>query len=224
MDDRKYTPKNVTISCITCGVSHTYPHQTGMHKKHCSPECRVKHQISRARIRKETVYPKCSVDGCANSATRVGAGMCEKHYGRQRRGVSLADKVHAFRYKTSHGYIVLADHVHPLASKRYGRVAEHRKVAYDMNGGICPPCYWCGALIDWDGSHIDHLDEVKDNNAPENLVVACSACNRLRGATLPFLARVKPERFAQLMQHIMAYHRTHHNSEAQARDKERKRT
>lgn len=214
MDNRKYNPKNVTISCLTCGAAHTYLHQTGMLRKHCSPECRVKHQIKRARIRKETVYPKCSVEDCSNPATRVGAGICEKHFGRKRRGVPLSNRVYTFRYKTSHGYIVLVDHSHPLA-KKDGRVAEHRKVAYDVNGGVCPPCYWCGSQIEWGISHIDHLDEVKDNNSAENLVVACSACNRLRGATLPFLARVKPERFAQLIQHIMAYHEAHHSSEKQ---------
>ena len=90
---------------------------TGAKRKHCSPECRVKWQTIRAKIRKPK-YPPCSVAGCDSPAVRVGAGMCEKHYGRVRRGAGLEDKVPTYRYITGAGYVVLLLPEHPLANKQ----------------------------------------------------------------------------------------------------------
>lgn len=72
---------------------------------------------------------------------------------------------------------------HPIASIS-GLMLLHRKVLYDAIGPGPHPCYWCGVAVDWavGASAIrnlvaDHIDHDKSNNAPENLVAACNACN-----------------------------------------------
>ena len=68
---------------------------------------------------------------------------------------------------------------HPL-SMANGCVYEHRKVVYDRYGETLPPCEKCGKEVTWKTAHIDHIDEVVDNNADSNLRVLCRACNVMR--------------------------------------------
>lgn len=71
---------------------------------------------------------------------------------------------------------------HPLANDE-GMVAEHRKVLYDRIGPGPHPCHWgCGRELDWGGQggiQADHLNGIKDDNRPENLVQSCQSCNRI---------------------------------------------
>ena len=46
---------------------------------------------------------------------------------------------------------------------------------------------------------VDHLNEVKTDNRPENLVISCNRCNRARGAAAVILSRITPDRFEQLL-------------------------
>lgn len=82
------------------------------------------------------------------------------------------------------GYVVLRyQHGHPLAS-HHGELLEHRAVLYAKIGPGSHPCHWCGKLREWGGAggiHVDHLDEDKLNNDPENLVPSCKQCNGNRG-------------------------------------------
>jgi hypothetical protein len=94
-------------------------------------------------------------------------------------------------------YRVLRVPGHPLAND-VGDVYHHRLVAYADRHGICGPCHWCGVALDWPEAVIDHLNEDKADNRPENLVVACNDCNRGRGAILSFLWRLQSERFDQV--------------------------
>ena len=79
---------------------------------------------------------------------------------------------------------------HPLAHR--GAVREHRKVLYDAVGPGPHECHWnetygCGRIsLEWGGLQgdslcVDHLDHDRTNNAPENLVPSCIACNLRRG-------------------------------------------
>lgn len=89
----------------------------------------------------------------------------------------------------SNGYFILHGHKdHPLADKA-GNLAEHRKVLYDKIGPGPHPCHWnaiskCGKLsMEWGGVGgicVDHLDDVKTNNDPLNLVPSCRGCNGSR--------------------------------------------
>lgn len=202
---REYTPKPVTSACVTCGVEFTYTYTVGMRRKHCSTDCREQYKASRRPLI-ESRYPPCSVDGCESPACRVSAGLCEKHYGRKRRGVPLdAEPEFAYRYKTGAGYVVLGNSKHPLAKGIDARVHEHRVVAFDSHAGVCPGCFWCGVALDWERAVIDHLDENKENNTPSNLVVACSPCNRARGAMLPFIKRMTDSAFQTFIAQASKY-------------------
>lgn len=87
-----------------------------------------------------------------------------------------------------YGYVILTGQQgHPLAAKN-GAISEHRKVLYDKIGPGVHACHWCGKQIEWLSPVramqicVDHLDEDKQNNAPENLVPSCFLCNwRCRG-------------------------------------------
>lgn len=127
----------------------------------------------------------CSVTECSAPATRVGAGLCETHYCRQRRTGTVAPRLPPAPTLRSHGYVLERDPAHPLAMK--GSVYQHRRVAYDHHGGTCPDCYWCGVTLSWASCHVDHLNGRKADNRPENLVVACAQCNRARGAFWPMV-------------------------------------
>lgn len=120
--------------------------------------------------------------------------MCEKHHARLRRNIPLSGKARSYRYKTGSGYIKLLRSEHPLADSK-GNVFEHRAVMHEQHKGLCPACYWCGVCLEWRGAVVDHLNEVKDDNRPENLVVSCNDCNRARGALLPFVKRMTGEAF-----------------------------
>lgn len=47
--------------------------------------------------------------------------------------------------------------------------------------------------MSWAQAAVDHLNEQKNDNRHENLVVSCKDCNMARGSILPFLARMRPE-------------------------------
>lgn len=73
---------------------------------------------------------------------------------------------------------------HPLANSS-GVVSEHRRALYDKIGPGLHPCHWgCGKVLEWGGILgicVDHLDDDKVNNDPDNLVPSCLVCNMQRG-------------------------------------------
>lgn len=127
--------------------------------------------------------------------------MCEKHYCRiVRRGVGPERAAFKYRYVKSEGYAVIVEPGHPLADKA-GRLYEHRAVLHAKhNHGAegCPPCYWCAATLTWKTLVVDHLNEQKMDNRPENLVPACNRCNRARGAFLTMTKRVRLDRLDEM--------------------------
>lgn len=186
--------------CPTCGKDFIQPLGTGRARKHCSDECRLRHHRVCAD-RRRAARPRCCVEGCEGRATRVRTGMCEKHYTRiVRRGVEPERAAFKYRYFKAEGYALLLEPGHPLADAG-GRVYEHRAVLYAKYGhGTqgCPGCYWCGQLLTWKTLVVDHLNEEKMDNRPENLVPACNRCNRARGAFLTMTKRVRLDRLDEM--------------------------
>lgn len=134
-------------------------------------------------------YGTCTVDGCDKGTRTRYSPLCPMHYHRQYRHgstgvVATGSDVTASkgrRYKTKHAP------KHPLASK-HGVVYVHRMVLFDAIGEGPHPCHWCKTPLSWkpkgepDAIHVDHLNDVGDDNRVENLVASCNSCNTARGA------------------------------------------
>ncbi|MCE9887885.1 HNH endonuclease [Kluyvera intermedia] len=126
---------------------------------------------------------KCKVEGCDRECKHYpGKGICQMHYFRMMRyGTYELTKVGKgkTRQRNGKGYQMLKMPDHPLVMAN-GFVYEHRKVIYDRHGEALPPCEKCGKTVTWKTVHIDHIDEVVDNNDESNLRVLCRACNVMR--------------------------------------------
>ncbi|CAM7774665.1 HNH domain-containing protein [Klebsiella michiganensis] len=124
---------------------------------------------------------KCKVEGCERECKHYPIkGICQMHYFRMmRNGTYDLVRKRNERTHNSKGYQMLRQPEHPLAMAN-GFVYEHRKVVYDRYGDNLPPCEKCGKKVTWKTAHIDHIDEVVDNNAESNLRVLCRACNVMR--------------------------------------------
>lgn len=124
----------------------------------------------------------CRVPGCDCVANRKAAGLCEKHYMRQRRHGSTdrAVVVTPGLLKHTHGYLLAHAPEHALR-RSSSRVYEHRIVYHAHHGDGPFACHWCSMTITWDDMHVDHLNDVRGDNHPDNLVASCACCNQKRG-------------------------------------------
>lgn len=128
----------------------------------------------------------CSVKGCDKPARSLNEGAwCERHYMRwYRHGDPLAGvDVNGFKAGPQRHYRrVRPPAGHPMRTKN-GAAYEHRVVLFDTIGYGPHRCHWCDAALTWGNNlHVDHLDRVKDNNDPTNLVPTCQPCNSRRAA------------------------------------------
>jgi hypothetical protein len=91
------------------------------------------------------------------------------------------------------GYVVL---VYASGKRRH----EHRMIFFKKTGRGPYACYWCGKTVlkmrgvryHPDKLVVDHLNRVRHDNRPENLVAACTLCNVTRtDVTKPFKATRK---------------------------------
>lgn len=131
----------------------------------------------------------CTVEGCGSTANRIGAGMCEKHYIRNRRRAAVQSDL-PLQYKRTtlkpgllkHTGGYLLDHApgHPL-QRQSNRVYQHRIVYHAIHGDGPFNCNWCQKVVTWDDMHVDHLDDDPTNNDSSNLVASCPPCNQARG-------------------------------------------
>lgn len=221
-------------NCKHCNQVFEHVISSGRAKEHCSPECREAYKISRRTPREEwptcsspdcgrrvraqnatkcnpcyRLEAKrragvCSVHKCTEPATRSGDGLCERHYRRVRNTGSF-DLTPRVELQTSNGYVMVKKPEHPLAAKSNGWAFQHRVVAYEKYGPGPHPCHWCGLVLPWGDLVVDHLNEVKADNRPDNLVPTCNPCNRIRGGMIPFIKRMLPERvgeFVSTLQHM----------------------
>ena len=128
----------------------------------------------------------CSVDCCSNPARSESAEYCEKHYYRMRRNGTLTLQVDANpppeATKHSEGYVLQYVPGHPLQSSPGRRVYQHRVAFYDERGAGPFECHVCGSDVTWSTMHVDHLNDVVDDNRIENLAPACPTCNQSRGS------------------------------------------
>lgn len=186
--------------CPTCHKSFSYPVGKGNDRKHCADKCRKAYQLAK-RAERHKGLPECKVHGCSNRATRIKWGCCERCHARSLRSGSVAMTLEirvGKRTRTSSGYIKLRTKGHAMADSS-GMAFEHRLVAFEMHSGQCPNCYWCGKALPWKDCAVDHLNEVKADNRPANLVVSCLRCNRGRGAMLPFIRSLRREALPMLV-------------------------
>lgn len=199
--ERRRIKKGLSLyaDCVICGVSFFKGDGSGKHKRStCSDECHKKRQAQWSREdikRRKEKNNICIIKGCRKTAVRTRNTLCEAHYYQNRRTGSFNKKIYP---KTAdHGsYVrILGSHVqnHPMRSKKSNMLYEHRMVAYDSRNGICDDCFWCGKELTWESCVIDHLNEDKHDNRPDNLLVSCPRCNRGRGAMLNLISYLKPE-------------------------------
>lgn len=108
---------------------------------------------------------KCCVEGCDKNVRSTNAQWCEMHYARMRRNGTLDKRPDPAPTLTSGGYL-----------KAKGEYV-HRTVFFRENGRGEHACKWCGTRVSGTDLHVDHVDECKTNNSPENLVASCFMCN-----------------------------------------------
>lgn len=169
----------IMANCLWCGVEVELPAGRGRPKSYCGAE----HQALAAAKRAEAlVLPACSVPGCEAGANRVGAGLCEAHYMRVRRNGTTATQYESADAYHDHsgGYLLVKAKGHPR-SLGGSRAYAHRVVFTDTYGEGPFKCNWCPNTVTWGNMHVDHLDDNKHNNHPDNLVAACPVCNMKRG-------------------------------------------
>jgi hypothetical protein len=133
--------------------------------------------------------PNCIVPECEKPSRSNVANYCPMHYHRQYRHGSVDAQANESGVTVSHGrrYRQQYRPGHPVADKA-GKVYIHRAVLHDLIGPGPHPCHWCALPVDWtvkgsaDCLHVDHLNDVGDDNRAENLVPSCARCNTARGS------------------------------------------
>lgn len=197
--------------CLECGENFFKGAGRGHHARVCcSKECSEK----RAKFFSNEQHKKmklkagiCKISGCRSPALRNKFTVCEAHYCMHRRTGSYEGKIRNPR-ATDGTYVRIigkGSQEHPMASQKSKVLYEHRMVAYDSRNGVCEECFWCGKELTWESCVIDHLNEHKHDNRPENLLISCTHCNRARGAMLGFIARMKTDSLPIFYEAISEY-------------------
>lgn len=131
--------------------------------------------------------PQCVAAECGKpSAMRE---FCWEHGERLKKYGSLERPETPSRRTNNLGYILVKAPGHVLVGHQ-GWVFEHRIVLHETIGPGVHACHWCGRSVSWDYSYprdldalvVDHLDEDRQNNEPDNLVPSCSPCNVARSS------------------------------------------
>lgn len=128
-------------------------------------------------------YTICTVENCSNKTRSNSSPYCEKHYYRLRRGGVLELRHMPLPIlEHSNGYVLIYMPNHSLTINHTGSYEyEHRIVYYNAYGEGPFKCHWCGKEISWDSMHVDHLNDIRNDNNIDNLVASCPTCNQHRG-------------------------------------------
>lgn len=190
-----------TRVCPACRSPFSFEIEIGAGPKYCTDACRSAARTEAVAERRR-VASLCRTPECQNKASRKN-GLCESCYVYEwRTGKARDPKRKAYKLKysvrTNGVYRIIKVPGHPLADSN-GNVYHHRLIAFAKHNGVCPPCHWCEEPLEWKRTHIDHLNETKADNRPENLVVACCRCNRARGALLGFIRALSEVKFDELV-------------------------
>lgn len=124
----------------------------------------------------------CSIVGCEKATRTRGSEWCAMHYHRWYRHGDPLVTFENLRTAGPGKYRLVSAAGHPVRPK-CGRAYEHRVVLYDTIGADPQPCHWCGCTVHWfpeateSALEVDHLNSVRDDNRPENLVPSCGTCN-----------------------------------------------
>lgn len=165
--------------CKSCGNNFEYQVRRGSDRLYCTPRCAG---AARSQAWRKRSKPPCSVDGCDKPSANLSCGYCDAHYARLRRKGRLELDTPRDLADHSHGYKLLYAPGHPLCTKgQQSRVYEHRAVYHALHGDGPFACYHCGCEVTWADMHVDHLNDVRDDNSPGNLAASCPACNKARG-------------------------------------------
>jgi hypothetical protein len=153
----------------------------------------------------------CAVDGCSTETAWKSGEYCKKHYARLvRHGDPNGKKKIAQQGVDSQGYSwIVVGLDHPLRDKPANRIRLHRHVLYEKIGPGEHPCHWCGSMLKWKNGmglgaiFVDHVDGVKGNNTPENLVPSCTACNTQRSSFMRWVEKHMTDPFLiQIMRRV----------------------
>jgi hypothetical protein len=132
-------------------------------------------------------FPRCHEAGC-DHAGRSKHGYCKKHAQYRRiaevkaaytSGELTPDLINPKLRTRKDGYVLRYAPWHQL-SMTSGYVLEHRYQAHEKYGAGDQKCHWCDTALTWKTVEVDHLDWVRGNNDPANLVTACKVCNNTR--------------------------------------------
>ena len=137
---------------------------------------------------RQRIKGTCSIEGC--NKAHSSKGWCKEHYDRWLRHgdpTVVVDRT-SKGWVTGEGYRAIHKADHPLATgpdSRHRTVYEHRVVLFEKIGPGSHECHWCGRPVSWESSWpadadalvTDHLDGVRVNNNPMNLVPSCQPCN-----------------------------------------------
>ncbi|MFD8618283.1 hypothetical protein [Streptomyces sp. NPDC059513] len=150
------------------------------------PGCgEVKHQDEYYNT-KATVNGKvsrCKV--CVDASNKAWQEANPEKYAGSQRAWREANEGYTY-VETASGYVIHIGYAHPIANPS-GVTPYHRIVLWNEIGPGEHECYWkCGKTVSWDVSYledvsralvVDHLNGIRDDNRPENLVPSCQSCN-----------------------------------------------
>ncbi len=134
--------------------------------------------------------PTCTLPECNKPSRSKSPALCPMHYHRAYRHGDVNKVAHNSGVTASHGRRYKRQRAvgHAVADA-HGMAYVHRVVLWDSIGSGEHACHHCQRTVSWDHGkghpdtlQVDHLNNLGDDNGPENLVPSCGDCNSTRGA------------------------------------------